>query len=84
MYNLYIILTPCFPDLGAYGTAIMETGDGGLSAWAKNRKFDFIIHNGDLVCTAKFMSQISIDDIYFALSRLIILDLAKEKLALHF
>eukprot|EP00026_Physarum_polycephalum_P003690 Phypoly_transcript_03704.p1 GENE.Phypoly_transcript_03704~~Phypoly_transcript_03704.p1 ORF type:complete len:486 (+),score=53.59 Phypoly_transcript_03704:842-2299(+) len=37
-----------YGDLGAYGTAITETGKGGLLYWSKNHLFHFIIHNGDL------------------------------------
>jgi 3',5'-cyclic AMP phosphodiesterase CpdA len=37
-----------YGDLGAYGTAIVEKGNGGLLYWTENHKFDFIIHNGDL------------------------------------
>jgi len=37
-----------YGDLGAYGSAIVETGDGGLIHWAQTHQFDFIVHNGDL------------------------------------
>jgi hypothetical protein len=37
-----------YGDLGSYGTALEETGEGGLIYWSKNHFFDFIIHNGDL------------------------------------
>jgi len=37
-----------YGDMGAYGTGIIEKGEGGLNYWAQNHKFDFIIHNGDL------------------------------------
>lgn len=41
-------------DLGSYGTGIIEKGEGGLNYWAQNHKFDFIIHNGDLVFLYNF------------------------------
>ena len=49
LFFLFSIIFSPFVDLGAYGTAITETGPGGLKYWTKNHLFDFIIHNGDLV-----------------------------------
>jgi len=37
-----------YGDLGAYGTALEDTGYGGLVHWAQSHEFDFVVHNGDL------------------------------------
>ena len=59
--------------MGYKGAILVSDGSGGLNAWAKSYKMDFIVHYGDLVLLSHFISFIlfylfNIYDIKYTLS----------------